>query len=160
MKNPFGIQSENKFDTYDKLIEYNMANNRIIHFIVNEDYFDFVKRAIIYFGYAPEIIQTDNGGEFCNTKKTDKIHYFDRFCGEFNIQHKTIRPKTPWHNGKVERSHRNDQERFYNYLKFYSYDDLLIQMKRYLKRSNNIPMAVLGWKSPLQKRAELEATPV
>lgn len=121
---------------------------------------DFAKRAIIYFGYAPEIIQTDNGGEFCNTKKTDKVHYFDRFCAEFNIQHKTIRPKTPWHNGKVERSHRNDQERFYNYLKFYSYDDLLIQMKRYLKRSNNIPMAVLGWKSPLQKRAELEATPV
>ena len=34
MRNPFGIQSENKFDTYDKLIEYNMANNRIIHFIV------------------------------------------------------------------------------------------------------------------------------
>ena len=120
---------------------------------------DFVKRAILYFGYAPEIIQTDNGSEFCNTKKTDRIHYFDRFCAEFNIHHKTIRPKTPWHNGKVERSHRNDQERFYNYLKFYSYEDLLVQMKRYLKRSNNIPMAVLGWKSPIQKRAELEATP-
>lgn len=120
---------------------------------------DFVKRAIIYFGYAPEIIQTDNGSEFCNSKKTDRVHCFDRFCTEFNIQHKTIRPRTPWHNGKVERSHRNDQERFYNYLKFYSYDDLIIQMKRYLKRSNNIPMAVLGWKSPLQKRAELEAAP-
>lgn len=117
---------------------------------------DFIKRAIIYFGYAPETIQTDNGSEFCNTIKTDRIHYFDRFCLHFNIHHKTIRPRTPWHNGKVERSHRNDQERFYNYLKFYSYDDLLIQMKRYLKRSNNIPMAVLGWKSPLQKRDELE----
>lgn len=117
---------------------------------------DFIKRAIIYFGYVPETIQTDNGSEFCNTIKTDRIHYFDRFCLHFNIHHKTIRPRTPWHNGKVERSHRNDQERFYNYLKFYSYDDLLIQMKRYLKRSNNIPMAVLGWKSPLQKRDELE----
>lgn len=117
---------------------------------------DFIKRAITYFGYAPETIQTDNGSEFCNTIKTDRIHYFDRFCLNFNIHHKTIRPRTPWHNGKVERSHRNDQERFYNYLKFYSYDDLLIQMKRYLKRSNNIPMAVLGWKSPLQKRDELE----
>lgn len=117
---------------------------------------DFIKRAITYFGYAPETIQTDNGSEFCNTIKTDRIHYFDRFCLHFNIHHKTIRPRTPWHNGKVERSHRNDQERFYNYLKFYSYDDLLIQMKRYLKRSNNIPMAVLGWKSPLQKRDELE----
>ena len=28
-------------------------------------------------------------------------------------------------------------------------------MKRYLYRSNNIPMAVLGWKSPNQKQHEL-----
>ena len=60
-----------------------------------------------------------------------------------------------WHNGKVERSHRNDQERFYNHLSFYSFDDLQQQMKRYLYRANNIPMAVLGWKSPSQKQREL-----
>jgi len=117
---------------------------------------DFVKRAIIYFGYAPNIIQTDNGTEFTYFMKTDRIHPFDLFCGKYGIVHKLIRPRTPRHNGKVERSHRNDNERFYNHLKFYSYDDLLTQMKRYLKRSNNIPMSVLGWKSPLQKRAELE----
>ena len=117
---------------------------------------DFVKRAIIYFHYAPDTIQTDNGFEFTYGKKTDKIHPFDLFCNELHINHKLIRPRTPWHNGKVERSHRNDQERFYNYLSFYSYDDLIVQMKRYLKRSNNIPVSVLGWKSPLQKRAELE----
>lgn len=117
---------------------------------------DFVKRAITFFGYAPQIIQTDNGGEFTNFRKTDRIHIFDRFCNKYNITHKLIRPRTPWHNGKVERSHRNDQERFYNYLKFYSYDDLLIQMKRYLKRSNNIPMAVLNWKSPQQLHKEME----
>ena len=28
---------------------------------------DFVKRAILSFGYASEIISTDNGSEFCNT---------------------------------------------------------------------------------------------
>lgn len=116
---------------------------------------DFVKRAIAYFGYAPETIQTDNGSEFNNTAKTKRVHYFDVFCNEFGITHKTIRPRTPWHNGKVERSHRNDQERFYNHLRFYSYHDLLKQMKAYLYRSNRIPMAVLGWKTPLQKRAEL-----
>ncbi|MSV24352.1 hypothetical protein FYJ78_03960 [Selenomonas sp. WCA-380-WT-3B 3/] len=27
-------------------------------------------------------------------------------------------PRTPRHNGKVERSHRKDQERFYNHLRF------------------------------------------
>ena len=34
----------------------------------------------------------------------------------------------------------------------YSYDDLLKQMKSYLKRSNNIPMQVLNWKTPLEIR--------
>ena len=117
---------------------------------------DFVKRAIIYFGYAPEIIQTDNGSEFTHTSKTKRIHPLDKLCRELHIIHKLIRPKTPWHNGKVERSHRNDQERFYNHLKFYSFDDLLFQMRRYLWRSNRIMMSVLGWKSPIEKRREIE----
>lgn len=117
---------------------------------------DFVKRAILYFGYQPTIIQTDNGSEFTQTKKTNRVHSFDILCEELGITHQKIRPRTPKHNGKVERSHRNDQERFYNHMSFYSYEDLKIQMKRYLNRSNNIPMQVLGWKSPLQKRLELE----
>ena len=117
---------------------------------------DFVKRAITYFGYAPKVIQTDNGGEFTNFKKTKRIHIFDKFCYEYGIGHKLIRPRTPWHNGKVERSHRNDQERFYNFLRFYSYDDLLVQMERYMRHSNRIPMSVLSWKSPIEKRTELE----
>ena len=117
---------------------------------------DFLKRAIIYFGYQPLILQTDNGGEFTFQSKSNRVHLLDEFCEKLNISHKCIRPRTPQHNGKVERSHRNDQERFYNHMKFYSYDDLLIQMKRYLNRSNNIPMQVLSWKTPLSKRQELE----
>lgn len=120
---------------------------------------DFVKRAVIYFGYAPKEIQTDCGGEFTHTSKTKQIHPFDIFCSRYGIVHHLLRPKTPWHNGKVERSHRNDQERFYNHLKFYSFRDLQVQMKRYLYRSNNIPMATLGWKSPNQKHKELENSP-
>lgn len=118
---------------------------------------DFVKRAITYFGYTPEEIQTDNGSEFAHTQNTKRVHPLDMLCKQLNIRHKRIRPQTPWHNGKVERSHRSDQERFYNFLRFYSYDDLLIQMKRYLYRSNRIPMAVLGWRSPFQMRALLLA---
>ena len=117
---------------------------------------DFLKRAIDYFGYAPLILQTDNGSEFTHLKKTKMVHPLDIACDSVGITHKLIRPRTPRHNGKVERSHRNDQERFYNYLLFFSYDDLLIQMKRYLRRSNNIPMQVLNWKTPLEKRFELE----
>lgn len=119
---------------------------------------DFVKRAIKFFGYKPKTIQTDNGGEFTNFTKTERTHAFDKLCSELQITHKLIRPRTPWHNGKVERSHRNDQERFYNYLSFYSYDDLKTQMKRYLYRSNRTATSVLNWQSPIQKhRALLDA---
>ena len=118
---------------------------------------DFFKRAIVFFGYAPETVQTDNGSEFCHTSKTARIHPFDVFCNEIHVIHKTIRPRTPWHNGKVERSHRNDQQRFYNFLSFYSFEDLQKQMRRYLYRSNNIPMSVLGWLSPNQMQRKLEA---
>ena len=120
---------------------------------------DFVYRAIQYFGYAPEVLQTDNGSEFTNISKTDRTHTLDLLCAKLHITHKLIRPRTPWHNGKVERSHRNDQEHFYNFLRFYSLDDLQIQMKRYLKRSNRIPMSVLNWISPVQFRASLVAAP-
>lgn len=117
---------------------------------------DFLKRAIVYFGYKPQILQTDNGYEFTHTSNTKRIHPLDILCNELDINHKLIKPRTPRHNGKVERSHRNDQQRFYSYLNFYSYEDLLIQMKAYLKRSNNIPMQVLGWITPIQKRNQLE----
>lgn len=116
---------------------------------------DFVRRAINYFGYVPKMIQTDNGQEFTFLKEFDKKHKFDILCEKLGIKHKLIRPRTPRHNGKVERSHRNDNERFYRFLKFYSYEDLLNQMKEYLIKSNNIPTCVLNWKTPIEKRKEL-----
>ena len=147
----------------DKYYQYTMideaSRERFIYAYKEQSSYstiDFTKRAIIFFGYAPETIQTDNGGEFTHSSKTNRVHPFDMLCNQLNIHHKTIRPKTPWHNGKVERSHRNDQERFYNYLRFYSLEDLQLQMKRYLRRSNRIPMSVLGWKSPVEKRREIE----
>ena len=118
---------------------------------------DFVIRSIIYFGYIPKIIQTDNGFEFTNgrEKKDKQLHLFDELCAELGISHKLIRPRTPRHNGKVERSHRNDQKRFYDHLSFYSLKDLNKQMKEYLKRSNDIPSSSLKWLSPLEKRKTL-----
>ena len=61
---------------------------------------DFVKRAIIYFGYKPEIIQTDNGFEFTHHANTKRIHPLDVLLKEENITYKLIRPRTPRHNGK------------------------------------------------------------
>ena len=42
------------------------------------------------------------------------------------------------------------------YLKFYNLEDLRKQGAAYLKRSNNIPMAVLEYLTPREKRRELE----
>jgi transposase len=118
---------------------------------------DFIYRCFLYYGYKPKEIQTDNGIEFTwNQEKIKVIHPFAKLCIKEKIHHHKIRPRTPRHNGKVERSHRSDNERFYNYLKFYSLDDLRYQAKLYLKRSNNIPMAVLNYKTPLEHRKKLE----
>ena len=117
--------------------------------------FDFVKKAIKYFGYKPKIIQTDNGTEFTNTRLTEKIHLFDILLNELEIKHQTIRPRTPRHNGKVERSHGLDEYKFYKSLRFYSYEDLIKQIKVYLKKSNNTPRKLLNWKTPIEKRKEL-----
>lgn len=127
---------------------------------------DFVRRAVKFFGYKPKIIQTDNGSEFTYTRRTkdDREHIFDTLCRVNGIVHKLLRPRTPRHNGKVERSHRIDNERFYRNLKFYSYEDLQRQMTAYLQRSNNIPSRVLQpregkrrWLSPNEKERELMA---
>ena len=80
----------------------------------------------------------------------------DTLLNRLKIKHYKIRPRTPEHNGKVERSHRNDNERFYSYLKFYSFEDLKRQGKLYMQRSNNIPMAVLNYLTPKEKRKQLE----
>lgn len=116
---------------------------------------DFVKRAIAYFNYQPKIIQSDNGFEFTHNKETKMIHLFDTLCENLGITHKLNRPRTPRHNGKVERSHRNDNVRFYSTLKFYNYNDLVKQMKAYLIRSNSICSSSIGWLTPLQKRDQL-----
>ena len=112
-------------ETSDKFYQYTMideaSRERFIYPYKEQSSYstvDFVKRAIVYFGYQPEMIQTDNGMEFTYTMNTNRIHPFDTLCNELGITHKLIRPRTPRHNGKVERSHRNDQQRFYNYLSF------------------------------------------
>ena len=127
---------------------------------------DFVKRAIAYFGYAPEIIQTDNGGEFTNVKKPNQKepvkHGLDILLDKLKIKHQLIRAYTPRLNGKVERSHRSDQEAFYNYLKFKTYDELKSKMMKWNIRYNNRPHSALKdrngkrvWWTPLQKREDL-----
>ena len=117
---------------------------------------DFVKRCISYYEYKPKEIQTDNGVEFTwNQEKMKVLHPFGKLCLSLDIDHHKIRPRTPRHNGKVERSHRNDNERFYNTLTINNLNELREKGKKYLERSNKIPMAILEYKTPLEKRHEL-----
>ncbi len=169
---PFGCYSGNceREQYYQYTVIDEASRKRFIYAykdIGQQSTIDFILRAFKFFGYRPKVIQTDNGGEFtfANFKTKDgRVHMLDKLCRHFGITHKLIRPRTPRHNGKVERSHRNDNERFYRYLHFYSFDDLQKQMAVYLSRSNNIPTSVLRssddkrrWLTPNEKEKELLA---
>ena len=70
-------------------------------------------------------------------------------CGSLRSpQPSTRRYKIIRLNGKVERSHRKDNEMFYAKKTFYSLEDYNKQLRRYMNEYNNFPMRPLGWKSP------------
>lgn len=103
------------------------------------------------FPFKIQTIQTDNGTEFTYKYISDDVECpFDTVLREAGIAHKLIPPRTPWHNGKVERSHRNDQRYFYDWEHFRSLDDFNRKLKEHLKWSNNKTMRTLGRKSPVQ----------
>ena len=111
----------------------------------------FIRHCVERFPYAIECVQTDNGSEFTNemnTSKTIRPTLFERTLSELGIQHKRIRAFTPRHNGKVERSHRKDNEYFYASHKFYCFEDFEKQLAVWNRTYNNFPMRPLNWRSP------------
>lgn len=115
---------------------------------------DFLRKPAKWYahrGIRVECVQTDNGFEFTNrfsSSKRDKQTLFERTAAELGIRHKRIRLYTPRHNGKAERSHREDQKRFYSSHSFYSPDDFAKQLTVHLRRSNNLPMRPFRRLSP------------
>ncbi|HIU68330.1 MAG TPA: transposase, partial [Candidatus Scubalenecus merdavium] len=120
---------------------------------------DFLEKMAAWFkrrGVRIECVQTDNGIEFTNrfsANKKDKRTRFELTAARLGIRYKLIRPYTPRHNGKVERSHREDQKRFYNTHRFFSLADFAAQLAAHQNRSNDLPMRPLGWLSPKEKLA-------
>ena len=111
----------------------------------------FLKHVVEKFPYAIECIQTDNGSEFTNRmnpKNQTKQTLFETTLAQLGIVHKLIRPLTPKHNGKVERSHRKDNEEFYACYTFFSFEDFKKQLAVRQRQYNNFPMRPLNWKSP------------
>ena len=120
----------------------------------------FLEVIIKKFKYKIECVQTDNGFEFTNrlnAQKAKEKTMFEKKLQELGIEHKLIRPRTPRHNGKVERSHRKDQERFYYKRIFVSFEDFKEKLRHWSREYNNFPMKPLGWKSPNEKYKEYEA---
>jgi transposase InsO family protein len=68
----------------------------------------FVNEVIRRLPFRILVIQTDNGAEF-----QSRFHWH---LESLDIRHAYIRPRTPHLNGKVERSHRVDEQEFYQLL--------------------------------------------
>jgi transposase len=102
-------------------------------------------------------IQTDNGTEFTkaliSNDPNDKS-LFESKLEEYQIKYHRIRIATPRHNGKVERQHRIDQQRFYNRLRMYSLEDGRKQLAVYQNKSNDYIKHCLGLRSPNQVLAD------
>ena len=115
----------------------------------------FLDHLVKAFPCPIKCVQTDNGQEFtkrfCSYGGSEKPAIFQVRLSEYGIRHKLIRPFTPRHNGKVERSHRKDNERFYATHTFYSFEDFSKQLTLYNRRDyNNFPMHPLNWKTSKQ----------
>lgn len=145
------------------------SRKRFLYFTNEHSMYESAKAlrfAIDFFGYSPLILQTDNGWEFSDCSRRDPKaktarqydNILERVCIDFGIIHKFIRPRTPEHNGKVERSHRIDQDKFYRTLRFYSLDDLRYQGKLWNKRYNEMPRFILKCKSPNEIDVDLKPT--
>ena len=124
-----------------------------------ENSVDFVKRARKYFPFEIKMIQTDNGTEFTNRYvNTTALSELDKYLQAEHIEHKLIKPATPWHNGRVERSHRTDDKFFYSRLKFYDLNDLIEQGKVWRRKYQNIYQRKYDYLSPMEVWKEYKAT--
>lgn len=84
-----------------------------------------------------------------NNSKSDRPTLFEKTLSELGIQHKLIRPYTPRHNGKVERSHRKDNEEFYASHRFFSFADFSSQLALRQRQYNNFPCVLSTGSPPL-----------
>lgn len=119
----------------------------------------FVKRLIKIAPFRVRAIKTDNGSCFTNyytgyKKSSDpfnpRLHPLDIFLSSLNIIHYLIDPGKPAQNGKVERSHRTDQEMFYDRHQFKSALELRKAVKIWNMTYNNLEHIALGGLTPTE----------
>lgn len=117
----------------------------------------FLQEVMERFPYPIRAIKTDNHSIFTNyyvgtNKRSDMtvktIHALDQFCSSQSIVHYLIDPGRPAQNGTVERSHREDQEKFYERNTFKSVRDLQKKLKQWNMYYNNLEHCGLNGKTP------------
>ena len=123
----------------------------------NSETLDFLKKVMRVAHFRIRAIKTDNGACFTNRytgykKSADatnpRLHDLDLFCQEHGIIHYLIDPGKPAQNGKVERSHRTDQELFYDRNVFKNVADLKKKLRIWNNYYNNLEHCSLGGKTP------------
>jgi len=117
----------------------------------------FLKELLAIAPFRIRAIKTDNGSNFTNRytgylKSSDpmnpRLHPLDILCQELNIIHYLIDPGKPAQNGKVERSHRTDQEMFYERNHFKDINDLEEKIRSWNIQYNNLEHCGLNGKTP------------
>lgn len=107
----------------------------------------FTDYVLSHLPFKINCVQTDNGVEFSN-----QYHWH---LHDLGLRHIYIRPRTPRLNGKVERSHRIDEEEFYQLLKgkvIDSLEDFNFRIKKWQDYYNyERPHGSLDGKTPFEK---------
>lgn len=104
---------------------------------------DFLDYVMGKFPFRIHTVRTDHGHEF-----QAKFHWHVEDLG---IRHVYIKPRTPRLNGKVERSHRTDQEEFYQLLTYTDDVDLKEKLEQWQQFYNlHRPHRSLKGKTPYE----------
>jgi len=125
----------------------------------------FLKEVIEVFPYRIRAVKTDNGMCFTNRytgyqmsadPMNPRLHPFDLLCQKLNIIHYLIDPGKPSQNGKVERSHRTDQEMFYDRREFKTVLGLERAIKKWNEYYNNLEHIALDGLTPNEALARVQ----
>ena len=116
---------------------------------------EFLRNPETKMGFPIRIIRVDNGSEFVNDEnRTEKKGRFQRIAESLGMQIRRTRPYSPWQNGKVERSHREDGKILYGRKVFNSEKELRKQVQKHEDRYNRTAKISLKFKSPDQMVTE------
>ena len=125
----------------------------------NSSSIEFLKELISIAPFRIRAIKTDNGSNFTNrytgySKSSDplnpRLHPLDLLCQESGIPHYLIDPGKPQQNAFVERSHRTDQESFYDQFVFHSCEELKYKLRLWNMEYNDTKHCGLNGLTPNQ----------